>query len=306
MMSGRMWEWLNAPSPGLSSFFTSTAGLMSSSAADINIASASVPLVWPSFGEEGEVSDVSSFITSGTSDLGVCTGDSFSAVPSSLFTLDTGSGMSWQILISSGSRAVSVDGSAVGSSSESEPDAELLSEEDFLSCFSSFFLFFFFFLPACLLCFLDLESPSTRSEAADFLLSPFDTALCVAPAAAARRALARVVLTGCGGVGSLSDSPDSELLSFSPFFLLFFFLLLCFLCFLLFLCVNSFSTLESPFSRDSSSPDGTSTVSMAAALFLRSLSPVFLSSPSPAPERVQGSEKNNCPQQRLQTAETLS
>lgn len=196
-----------------------------------------------------------------------------------------------------------------GSSSESEPDAELLSDaerdEDFLSCFSSFFLFFFFFLPACLLCFLDLESPSTRSEAADFLLSPFDRALSVAPAAAARRALARVVLTGRGGGDSFSDSADSELLSFSPFLLLFFFLLLCFLCFLLFLCVNSFSTLESPFSRDSSS-DGTSTVSMAAALFLRSSSPVFLSSPSPAPEGVQENQKNNCPQHRLQPAETLS
>lgn len=56
------------------------------------------------------------------------------------------------------------------SPSDSEPEAELLSDGerdgDFFSCFSSFFFFFFFFLAACLLCFLDLTSPSvsTRSE----------------------------------------------------------------------------------------------------------------------------------------------
>lgn len=56
------------------------------------------------------------------------------------------------------------------SPSDSEPEAELLSDGerdgDFFSCFSSFFLFFFFFLAACLLCFLDFASPSvsTRSE----------------------------------------------------------------------------------------------------------------------------------------------
>lgn len=291
-MSGRTWEWLKVPSPGLSSFFTSTVGLLSSLAVDINLTSTSVPLVWLSLAAEGEmvISEISSFLISGTSELGVCTGDSFSA-PSWLFTLDTGSGRSWQTLLSLGSLA----GSVAGSSSESEPDAELLSDGerdgDFFSCFSSFFLFFFFFLPACLLCFLDLESPSTRSEVTDFLLSPFDTALSAAPAAAASRALARVALTGLGGDDSFSDSADSELLSFSPFLLLFFFLLLCFLCFLLFLCVNSFSTLESPFSGDSSSPEGTSTLSMAAALFLFSSSPFFLSSPSPAPEGVQENQK---------------
>lgn len=254
------------------------------------------------------ISEISSFV-SGTSDLGVRAGDTFLA-PSPLFTLDTGSGRSWQTLISSGSFTSSVATSVAGSSSESEPDAELLSEAerdgDFFSCFSSFFLFFFFFLPACLLCFLDLESPSTRSEATDFLLSPFDVVLSPTPAAAASRALARVVLTGLGGGDSFSDSADSELLSFSPFLFLFFFLLLCFLCFLLFLCDNSFSTLESPFSGDSSSPDRTSTLSMAAALFLLSSSPFFLSSPSPAPECVPDNKKKNCPQQTPHTVITLS
>lgn len=58
----------------------------------------------------------------------------------------------------------------LSSPSDSEPEAELLSDGerdgDFFSCFSSFFLFFFFFLAACFLCFLDFESPSTstRSE----------------------------------------------------------------------------------------------------------------------------------------------
>lgn len=70
--------------------------------------------------------------------------------------------------------------------------------------------------------------------------------------------LALVVLTGLGaGGGSTSDSaPDSELVSFSPFFLLFFFLLLCFLCFLFFLCGGSLSSLAlmSSFSVASSSP----------------------------------------------------
>lgn len=143
----------------------------------------------------------------------------------------------------------------------------------------------------CLLCFLDLESPSTRSEETAFLLSPFGTVLSVTPAAAANRALARVVLTGLGGGDSFSDSADSELLSFSPFLFLFFFLLLCFLCFLFFLCANSFSSLASPFSGDSSSPDRTSTVSMAAARFLLASSPFFLNSPSPAPGGVQESRK---------------
>lgn len=70
--------------------------------------------------------------------------------------------------------------------------------------------------------------------------------------------LALVVLTGLGGGGgSTSDSaPDSELLSFSPFFLLLFFLLLCFLCFLFFLCGGSIPSLAliSSFSGASSSP----------------------------------------------------
>lgn len=129
------------------------------------------------------------------------------------------------------------------SPSESEPEAELLSDGerdgDFLSCFSSFFLFFFFFLAACLLCFLDLASPSasTRSVIPSLLASSLGPACSPAPEAAASLALALVVLTGLGGGGgSTSDSaPDSELLSFSPFLLLLFFLLLCFLCFLFFL-----------------------------------------------------------------------
>lgn len=155
------------------------------------------------------------------------------------------------------------------SPSDSEPEAELLSDGerdgDFFSCFSSFFLFFFFFLAACLLCFLDFASPSisARSVITSFLPSSFSPAWSPAPAAAASLALALVVLTGLGGGGgSTSDSaPDSELLSFSPFLFLFFFLLLCFLCFLFFLWGGSFPSLEfvSSFSGASSSPEGMST-----------------------------------------------
>lgn len=146
------------------------------------------------------------------------------------------------------------------SPSDSEPEAELLSDDgDFLPCFSSFFLFFFFFLAACFLCFLDFVSPSTsaRSVIESFLPSSFTPAF---SAAAASLALALVVLTGlCGGGGSTSDSaPESELLSFSPFLFLFFFLLLCFLCFLFFLWGGSIPSLAlmSSFSGASSSPEG--------------------------------------------------
>lgn len=52
--------------------------------------------------------------------------------------------------------------------SDSEPEAELLSDGDrdgdFFSCFSSFFFFFFFFLAACFLCFLDFVSPSVSAQ----------------------------------------------------------------------------------------------------------------------------------------------
>lgn len=155
------------------------------------------------------------------------------------------------------------------SPSDSEPEAELLSDGDrdgdFFSCFSSFFFFFFFFLPPCLLCFFDLASPSVsaRSVITSFFASSFSPGWSAVPAAAASRALALVVLTGLGGGGgSTSDSaPDSELLSFSPFFLLLFFLLLCFLCFLFFLCGGSIPSLAliSSFSGASSSPEGRST-----------------------------------------------
>lgn len=101
---------------------------MSSLAADINLTS-SVPLVWLSFSAEGEMvnSEISSLLISGTSALGVSTGDFFST-PSWLFTLEAGSGRSWQALLSSGSLEGSVSDSVAGSSSESEPEAELLSE----------------------------------------------------------------------------------------------------------------------------------------------------------------------------------
>lgn len=155
------------------------------------------------------------------------------------------------------------------SPSDSEPEAELLSDGerdgDFFSCFSSFFLFFFFFLAACLLCFLDFASPSAsaRSVITSLLPSSFSPAWSPVPAAAASLALALVVLTGLtGSGGSTSDSaPDSELVSFSPFLFLFFFLLLCFLCFLFFLWGVSISSLAfmSSFSGASSSPEGMST-----------------------------------------------
>lgn len=100
---------------------------MSSLAVDINLSSTSVPLVWLFLAPEGEmvISEISSFLISGTSEFGVRTGDSFSA-PSWMFFLDTGSGRSWHTLVSSGSLA----GSVAGSSSESDPDAELLSDRE--------------------------------------------------------------------------------------------------------------------------------------------------------------------------------
>lgn len=104
---------------------------MASLAVDTRFTTASVPLVWLSFCADGEmvISEVSTFF-SGTSVLGVrAAGDIFSA-PSPLLTLDTGSGRSWQTLISSVSFTSSVAASVAGSSSESEPDAELLSEAE--------------------------------------------------------------------------------------------------------------------------------------------------------------------------------
>lgn len=155
------------------------------------------------------------------------------------------------------------------SPSDSEPEAELLSDGDrdgdFFSCFSSFLLFFFFFFAACLLCFLDFASPSMSARAVitSFLPSSFSPSWSPTPVAAAILALALVFLRGfCGSVGSTSDSaPDSELLSFSPFLFFFFFLLLCFLCFLIFLCGGSFPSfaIMSSFSGASSSPEGMST-----------------------------------------------
>lgn len=164
------------------------------------------------------------------------------------------------------------------SPSDSEPEAELLSDGerdgDFFSCFSSFFLFFFFFLPACLLCFFDFTSPSisARSVITSLLPSSFSPSV----PAAASLALALVVLTGLNGGGaSESDSaPDSELLSFSPFLLFFFFLLLCFLCFLFFLwggSIPSFAFMSS-FSGASSSPEGMSTAHSIVPVGLSRLS----------------------------------
>lgn len=211
------------------------------------------------------ISDVSSFLTPSNSDFCSMMGRGFSSPRLPFGTsLDTGSLRS----DATAGEYLPPPDALPPSPSESEPEAELLSEGerdgDFLSCFSSFFLFFFFFLAACLFCFLDFVSPSVsiRSVIGSFLLSsliPWSPT----PAAAASLALALVVLTGLGGGGgSTSDSaPDSELLSFSPFLRLFFFLLLCFLCFLFFLWEGSSSSLAfmSSFSGASPSPEGMST-----------------------------------------------
>lgn len=172
------------------------------------------------------------------------------------------------------------------SPSESEPEAELLSDgERDGDFFSSFFFFFFFFLAACLLCFLDFESPSVsvRSVITSLFPSSFSPAWSSVPTDAASlapnsvlfrtwltasksfsgRFLALMVLAGFGvDDGSTSDSaPVSELLSFSPFLFFFFFLLLCFLCFLFFLGGGSLTTFTciSSFAGASSSPEGIST-----------------------------------------------
>lgn len=113
------------------------------------------------------ISNISSFFTPSNSCFWVRMGTPFSS-PRLLFdtSLDTGSGRSDA---AAGEHLPSV-APLPPSPSDSEPEAELLSDGerdgDFFSCFSSFFLFFFFFLPACLLCFLDFISPSisTRSK----------------------------------------------------------------------------------------------------------------------------------------------
>lgn len=231
------------------------------------------PLVLPPVSPDTSISDTSSFFTSGNSGFCVGAGIPFSS-PRLLFrtSLDTGSGISDAATGESLASPVPFNPSP----SDSEPEAELLSDGerdgDFFSCFSSFFFFFFFFLAACLLCFLDFASPSVsaRSVITSLLHSSFPAAWSPDPAAAASLALALVVLTGFGGAGgSASDSaPDSELLSFSPFLFLFFFLLLCFLCFLFFLWGASLPSLTfmSSFSGASSSPEGRSTAHSILAI----------------------------------------
>lgn len=222
----------------------------------------------PPFPPDGDtsISDISSFFTPSNSGFCIRLGTPFSS-PRLLFgtSLDTGSCRS----DAAATEYLASPAPLPPSPSDSEPEAELLSDGerdgDFFSCFSSFFFFFFFFLAACLLCFLDFASASVspRSVITSLLLSSCNTSWSPAPAAAASLALALVVRTGLGGGGgSTSDSaPDSELLSFSPFLFLFFFLLLCFLCFLFFLWGGSFSSLAfmSSFSGASSSPEGIST-----------------------------------------------
>lgn len=92
---------------------------MSSLAADVSQTLFSVPLVLLSFCKDGEmaISEVSSLIFSDISGLIITA--SFST-PCLLFTLDTGSGRSWHGLTSAGS--------LVFSPSDSEPEAELLSD----------------------------------------------------------------------------------------------------------------------------------------------------------------------------------
>lgn len=117
---------------------------MLSLAADINLTSLSDSLPLLSFCTVGvtAISEISSLIISDNSGLGVTIGTSFSA-PRLLFvtTLDTGSCKS--------SGNLSSAFSLVASPSDSEPEAELLSdgeEGDFFSCFSSFFFFSLFLL----------------------------------------------------------------------------------------------------------------------------------------------------------------
>lgn len=113
------------------------------------------------------ISDVSSFLTPSNSDFCSMMGRGFSSPRLPFGTsLDTGSLRS----DATAGEYLPPPDALPPSPSESEPEAELLSEGerdgDFLSCFSSFFLFFFFFLAACLFCFLDFVSPSVsiRSE----------------------------------------------------------------------------------------------------------------------------------------------
>lgn len=90
---------------------------MSSLVADESHTSFSVPLELFSFCKDG--SEISSFIVSDSSALDVIIGASVST-PCLLFTLDTGSGRSWHGLI--------LAGSLTFSPSDSEPEAELLSD----------------------------------------------------------------------------------------------------------------------------------------------------------------------------------
>lgn len=110
------------------------------------------------------MSDISSFFTSGNSGFCIKMGATCSSP-----WLSFGSGRDVGSLRSDETAGEYFPLPAVlpPSPSESEPEAELLSDgerDDFFSCFSSFFLFFFFFLAACLLCFLDFEPPSVSTQ----------------------------------------------------------------------------------------------------------------------------------------------
>ena len=143
MMSGS--TWLKLPSPWFPSILPSSpAGWAWSRPAEGDV-TCTDPLVLPFFPAEGKTlfSVLSSCLAWGA----WCV--SAPRLPRGS-SLDTASG--------------AARGPLPSSASESEPDAELLSDAewdgDLRSCFSSFFFFFFFFLAACLLCFLVLASPS--------------------------------------------------------------------------------------------------------------------------------------------------
>lgn len=166
MMSGSSWAWLNVPWSRLASSLTRPAPVLVSSFRP-GQGSISDPLVLLSFLSLGDTSvfAFSSFLTPGRSGVCESMGTSFSS-PCLLFkpSLDTGSCW-WDT--ATGEYLLS-QAPLTSSPSDSEPEAELLSDAerdgDFFSGFSSFFLFFFFFLAACLLCFLYFVSLSVFTQ----------------------------------------------------------------------------------------------------------------------------------------------
>lgn len=167
MISGNSWAWLKTPSPRLTSTLTISVCDISMRPSEGEFASISDLMALPSFAptEYTSISVISSFFTSGNS--GFCMTMSAAVSSSCLSFRAILDSSSWGS-VAAAEECLPSPTTLPPSPSDSEPEAELLSDGerdgDFFSCFSSFFLFFFFFLAACFLCFLDFISPSVLTQ----------------------------------------------------------------------------------------------------------------------------------------------